>query len=281
MKKIILTAAITGAETTREKNPALPLTAEEQAADAKACVSAGAAIIHLHVRDKDGKPSQDLAYFNNSIAAIQAACKPEPIIQLSTGGAAGDTVKKRIEPVIHLRPEMASLNVGSMNFGADVFINHPQDVIEMARQFHKAGVMPEVEVYDPSHIGIAKELVKNGLINRPVHYQFVLGVPGGLNGDIRNLLFMRDSIDPQDSWGVAGIGRFELPLAVHAMIMGGHVRVGLEDNVYFYRGVLAQSNAQLVQRIADIAKTAGLELATPQEARDALGIGRCEIKTKK
>lgn len=272
MEKIILTAAITGAETTREKNPALPLTPAEQAADAAACVAAGAAIIHLHVRDKEGRPSQDPGDFKRAIEAIRAACRPEPIIQLSTGGAAGDSPESRLEPIIRLKPEMASLNVGSMSFGEDVFINHPRDVAEMARHFQQAGVVPEVEVYDPSHIDIAKTLVKKGLINRPVHYQFVLGVPGGMGGDIRNLVFMRDSIDPRDSWGVAGIGRFELPLAVHAMMMGGRIRVGFEDNVYFARGVLAKSNAQLVKRIADIAAAAGLTLAAPQEARRMLGI---------
>jgi 3-keto-5-aminohexanoate cleavage enzyme len=272
MKKLIITAAITGAETTREKNPALPVTPEEQARDARACVEAGAAIIHLHVRNKDGNPSQHLSDFKRSMDAIQAECNPVPIIQLSTGGAIGDSIEKRTAPLVQLRPEMASLNVGSMNFGDDVFINHPGEVAQLAAIFKKKGVVPEVEVYEPGHIGIARRLVDSGLMDKPVHYQFVLGVPGGLGGDIKSLVFMRDHIDADDSWAVAGIGRFELPLAVHAIMMGGNVRVGLEDNVYFKKGQLASSNAQLVERIARIAKEVNRDIASPREAREELGL---------
>lgn len=272
MKKLILTAAITGAETSKEMNPALPVTPEEQAADAKACVEAGAAIIHLHVRGSDGKPSQNLEDFRASIEAIRNACDPKPIIQLSTGGAVGAPMEQRIAPIVELKPEMASLNVGSMNFIDDVFINHPADVEKLAGHFKELGVIPEVEVYEPGHIDIAKSLVKKGLLGKPVHYQFVLGVPGGSNGEARNLVFMHESIDDDDSWAVAGIGRYELPLAVHAVAMGGYVRVGMEDNLYYHKGELATSNAQLVERIARVSKDIGREIASPDEAREVLEI---------
>lgn len=272
MNKLIITAAITGAETTKDMNPALPATPEEQAADAKACVELGASIIHLHVRNAEGTPSQNLDDFRASIEAIRGACGVKPIIQLSTGGAVGEAMEKRIAPAVELKPEMASLNVGSMNFCDDVFINHPHDVEKLAGHFRDLGVIPEVEVYEPGHIDIAKRLIKKGLLTHPVHYQFVLGVPGGMNGEVRSLVFMRESIDPQDGWAVAGIGRYELPLAVHAILMGGHVRVGLEDNVYYSKGVLARSNAQLVERITRVAREVGREVASPDEAKDYLGI---------
>jgi 3-keto-5-aminohexanoate cleavage enzyme len=267
MNKLIITAAITGAETTKKMNPALPVTAEEQARDAKACMDAGASIIHLHVRGEDGKPSQNLDDFRASIEAIRSVCDPTPIIQLSTGGAVGEAMEKRIAPIVELKPEMASLNVGSMNFMGDVFVNHPKDVEVLAKHFKRLGVVPEVEVYEPGHIGIAKQLIKKDLIDPPLHYQFVLGVPGGLDGKARSLVFMRESIDPQDTWAVAGIGRYELSLAVHSILMGGHVRVGLEDNVFYRKGELAKSNSQLVERIVRIANEVGREVATPAEVR--------------
>ena len=150
--------------------------------------------------------------------------------------------------------------------------NHPADVAKLAGHFKDLGVTPEVEVYEPGHIDIAKGLIKKNLLAHPVHYQFVLGIPGGMNGEARSLVFMQESIDPGDSWAVAGIGRYELPLAVHAVVMGGHVRVGLEDNVYYRKGELATGNAQLVERIARIAKEVDREIATPDEARADLGI---------
>jgi len=272
MKPLILTAAITGAETTKLMNPALPITPEEQAVEAVACVSEGAAIIHLHVRDSEGKPSQSIEDFRNSITAIRDACDPEPIIQISTGGAVGAPMSERVAPIVELKPEMASLNIASMNFGDDVFLNHPKEVEALAAEMKVLGVLPEVEVYDVGHIEIAKRLLKKGLLHHPIHYQFVLGVPGGLSGEARNLQFMIDSIDPEDSWAVAGIGRYELPLSVMAVAMGGEVRVGFEDNIYYNKGELAQSNAQLIGRVRRIAEEIGRPIATPTEARKILAL---------
>ncbi|MFH0800264.1 MAG: 3-keto-5-aminohexanoate cleavage protein [Pseudomonadota bacterium] len=272
MQPLIITAAITGAETTKEMNPNLPVTPEEQARAAAECVAAGAAVIHLHVRDSKGKPSQSLADFRASIDAIRAACDPKPIIQISTGGAVGAPMEERARPIAELKPEMASLNVASMNFGDEVFLNRPQDVKELAKKMFELGVIPEVEVYDAGHIEIAKRLLKNGFLAKPIHYQFVLGVPGGLSGEERNLKFMIGSVDEGDTWAVAGVGRYEFPLAELAVPLGGHVRVGFEDNVYYEKGVLAKSNAELVARVKRIAGDCGRAVATPQDARKMLGL---------
>jgi len=272
MKPLIITAAITGAETTREMNPNLPVTPAEQAAASAECVKAGASIIHLHVRDDEGRPTQSLDRFRASIEAIRQACPKETIIQISTGGAVGDPMEKRVAPIVELGPEMASFNVATMNFGDEVFVNDPKDVRALAKHMLDLGVVPEVEVYDAGHVEIAKRLLKEGLLKKPVHYQFVLGVAGGMSGEERNLRFMIDSIDEGDTWAVAGIGRWELPCATYAVKNGGFVRVGFEDNVFYEKGVLAKSNAELVARVARIASEAARPLATPSQAREMLGI---------
>lgn len=274
MQPLIITAAITGAETTKAMNPNLPVTPEEQAAAAAACVAAGAAVIHLHVRDESASPSQELAHFRAAIEAIRAACDPVPIVQISTGGAVGVPMRERMRPIVELGPEMASLNVGSMNFGDDVFLNPLPEVRELAKRMRERGVVPEVEVYEAGHVEIAQRLVREGILAHPIHYQFVLGVPGGMSGARRNLEFLRDSIEPEqgDSWAVAGIGRFELPLAEIAVAEGGFVRVGFEDNIFIQKGVLAESNAQLVEAVVAMAGKVGRPIATPREARKLLGL---------
>ena len=272
MPPLIITAAITGAETTKEMNPNLPVTPQEQAQAAAKCIKAGASIIHLHVRGSQGKPSQSLEDFRASIEAIRRACDPKPIVQISTGGAVGEPMDRRIAPIVELKPEMASLNIASMNFGDEVFSNPPDEVKKLAGHMREHGVVPEVELYDVGHIDIARRLAKAGLLSHPIHYQFVLGVAGGLPGEPRNLQFMVDSIDPQDTWAVAGIGRHELPLAVMAVVMGGRVRVGFEDNVYYHKGQLAKGNDQLVARIKRIADEVGRPVATPDQAREILGL---------
>lgn len=272
MKKLIITAAITGAETTKEMNPNLPVTPEEQARDAAACVKAGASIIHLHVRDRNKNPSQSLKDFKASIEAIKAACDPQPIIQISTGGAVGEAMEKRTKPIIELKPEMCSLNINSMNFFDEVFLNDPKDVEKLATEIKKIGVVPEVEVYDAGDIELAQRLQKKDLLGPKVHYQFVLGVPGGLSGEAYNIIHMQRMINPEDTWAVAGIGRYETPAAVMAVVMGGFVRVGMEDNIYYLKGELAKSNAQLVERISKISKEVGREVATPKEAKKIMEI---------
>lgn len=266
---VIITCAITGAETSREKQPNLPITPAEQAAAAEAAVKAGASIIHLHVREDDGRPSQRLERFEEAILAIRKKV-PSAIIQISTGGAIGESIENRSR-TLALKPEMASLNLGTMNFGDDVFFNHPRDIVNLASKMRQFEVMPELEIYEAGMLESAFRLAKQGILREPLHFQFVLGIPGGMSGDPKNLMHLVSLLPSnQYHWGVAGVGRFQLPLAVQALVMGGHVRVGFEDNIYYHKGELAQSNAQLVERIVRIAKELGREVATPDQARKLL-----------
>ena len=268
---VIITCALTGAETTKEKQPHLPVTPQEQAIAAQEAVEAGASIIHLHVREDDGSPSQRLERFEEAIEAIRKRC-PKVIIQISTGGAVGEKMERRSAPLT-LRPEMASLNLGTMNFGDDIFVNLPRDIVALGQRMHQLGVVPELEIYEVGMLESAFRLAKQGILREPLHFQFVLGVPGGMSGDPRNLVHLVSLLPSSEiHWGVAGIGRYQLPLAVQALVMGGHVRVGFEDNIFYHKGELAQSNAQLVSRVARIARELGREVATAEQARKMLKI---------
>lgn len=271
MEKLIITVAITGAELDKSKVPALPITPEEQAQAAKECVEAGASVIHLHVRDDQGKPSQELAHFKRTIDAIIKKCPVRPVLQFSTGGAVGEKMDRRIAPLT-LKPEMASFNTGTINFGEDIFVNTFSEMRELAKAMQQQNVIAEYEMYDAGHVDNLKKLIKEGVVKPPYHCQFVLGVPGALTGEVDTLVYLKSQLPPDSTWAVAGIGRYQLPLAVHAITMGGHVRVGLEDNIYYAKGQLAKSNAELVERIVRIAKEVGREVATPQEARKMLGV---------
>lgn len=271
MEKLILTAAITGAEISKDKCPVLPVTPDEQGLAAKECMEAGASVIHLHVRDDAGKPSQELAHFKRTVEAIRKHCPIMPVIQFSTGGAVGEAIERRIAPLT-LKPDMASFNLGTINFGEDIFVNTFADMRALAKAFADTKVMPEFEVYEVGHLDSLRKLIKEGLVHPPFHVQFVLGVPGALSGEIEHLVHLVRSLPEGAGWAVAGIGRYELPLSVHAMLMGGHVRVGLEDNLYFAKGQFATSNAELVKRITHLAKQFGREVATPDEARKMLGL---------
>jgi len=274
MEPLILTAAITGAETCRKDQPNLPISPEEQAAEAVACFEAGARIIHLHVRDDEGNPTQSLERFEAAIKAIKTAV-PEIIVQISTGGAVGEDFDKRLAPLC-LKPDMATLNAGSLNFGDDVFINRPPDIIRLAEAFKEYQVVPEIEVYESGMVDYVAKLIKKGIITHsPLHIQFVLGVPGGMNGSPKNVVYMAyhlKELIPSATWAVAGIGKYHIPASLTAMVMGGHIRVGFEDNIYYHKGVLAESNAQLVARMARIAAEIGRPLATPDQTREILGL---------
>ncbi len=271
MNPVILTCAITGAETTRERQPHLPITPEEQGIAAAEAMQAGASIIHLHVREDDGKPSQRLERFAQSMEQIRQRCGKEIIIQISTGGAIGEPIENRAAPLA-LKPEMGSLNLGTMNFGDDVFMNHPKDILVLAERMQQHGVMPELEVYEAGMIESGLRLVKQGVLSPPLHFQFVLGVPGGMSGEPRNLMHLMSMLPEGAHWGVAGIGRYQLPCAALALSLGGHVRVGFEDNVWYRKGELAKSNAQLVARVARIAAELDRPVANPREARKILGL---------
>ncbi len=271
MEKLIITAAICGAEVTKDHNPAVPYTIEEIGREALSAYKAGASIIHLHVREDDGTPTQNRERFEAAINEIKRLC-PDVIIQPSTGGAVGMSNEERLAPT-SLRPEMATLDCGTLNFGGDdIFVNTENTIIEFANRIYEMGIKPELEVFDKSMIDMALRLGKKGIIKSPMHFNFVLGVNGGISGEPRDLLFLHESVPHDATFTVSGIGRFEIPLATMSIILGGHVRVGFEDNIFISKGVLAKSNGELVEKVVRLAKELGREIATPEEARKILGI---------
>jgi 3-keto-5-aminohexanoate cleavage enzyme len=269
MEKLIITAALTGAEVTRDQQPALPISPQEIAFAAEECVKAGASIVHLHARNADGSATQDRDTYRKIITAIRERC--DVIIQVSTGGAVGMTPTERLAPVT-LAPEMATLSMGTVNFGDDVFMNHPADMEIFLRAMQEHGVKPELEIFDTGMITTVNRWVKKGVLQGPQHVDFVLGIPGGMAGTPQALLYMIEQLPSGSSWTVAGIGGAQLPLGTLAILLGGHVRVGFEDNVFYRKGELATSNAQLVARIARISLELNRPVATPDEARVILGL---------
>jgi 3-keto-5-aminohexanoate cleavage enzyme len=270
MNKLIITAAICGAEVTKEDNPNLPVTADELAQEALKAEKAGASIIHLHVRDQNGIPTQNKEVFKKAIDKMREY-GVKAIIQPSTGGAAGMTWEERIQS-IYLKPEMATLDCGTTNFGDEVFINDLPLMRNFAKEMEKLDVLPELECFEVGHIYNALKLKKEGLLNKHLHFDLVLGVSGAMPASIKNLLFMVEHLPDDATWTAAGVGRYQLELAYHTIIMGGHVRVGFEDNIFYKKGELAKSNAQLVKRIVRLAEEYGREIAAPFEARQILEI---------
>jgi 3-keto-5-aminohexanoate cleavage enzyme len=269
---LIITAAICGAEVTRDDNPNLPLSPGELAAEALRCEEAGASIIHLHVRDEEGKPTQDAKVFRAAMAAMEEA-GVRAIIQPSTGGAAGMSAEERIQPV-SLKPEMASLDCGTLNFGNEIFVNDAPLIRKFAGRMRAAGTVPELECFEAGHVATALKLAAEGLLSDHLHFNLVFGVPGAMPYSAGNLLFMAGLLPQGASWTASALGRHQLHAAVQAMLLGGHARVGFEDNIYYSKGILADSNAQLVARVARIAGELGRSLASPDQARDILGIAR-------
>lgn len=271
MQKVIITAAICGAEVTKDHNPNVPYTVEEIAREAKYAYDAGASIIHLHVREDNGEPTQSIDRFRECIDAIKVAC-PDAIIQPSTGGAVGMSDEERIQPV-NLYPEMATLDCGTCNFGGDeIFVNTENTIKEFGKKMIELNIKPEIEVFDKGMIDMAIRLNKKGFISDNMHFNFVMGVNGGISATYRDLIFMRDSIPESSTFTVSGIGKFQFDMIALGILMGGHVRVGFEDNVYMKKGVPASSNGEFVQRAASIVKELGREVATPKEARQILGL---------
>jgi len=272
MGDLIITVAGVGAETTREAQPSLPITAEEIGVDAARCREAGAAMYHLHVRRPDGTPTQDREVFAAAIAEIRK--RTDIIIQTSTGGAMGMTADERLQP-LELDPEMASLTTGTANFGDEVFFNDTALMKEFYQRMQARGVRPEFEIFEHGQIDNALRLVKEfGPAGPLMHWDFVLGVPGSMNGEPRNLMFLVDSIPKEGStWTCTGIGRWHMPAAMTALALGGNVRLGFEDNIFLHRRVLAESSAQLVERVVRVAGEWKREPATPDEARQILQLG--------
>lgn len=269
MEKCIITVAVNGAEVRREQQPALPYTPEEIALEVTKAHAAGAAIAHIHARWDDGSSTQSKERYQAIIEHIRSQC--DIIIQISTGGAVGMSIEERMDPLF-LQPEMATLSTGTVNFGDGVFMNSPKQIEQLASIMQQKGILPEFEIFEVGMIHNALQLAKKGLVQGHQHFDFVLGVPGAIPASIHNLLIMIQSLPEGATWTVAGIGRFQLPMAIHALLLGGHVRVGFEDNIFYNKGVLAHSNAQLVERIVRIAQEINRDIATPEEARRILGV---------
>lgn len=271
MEKLIITAAICGAEVTKEQNPAVPYTVEEIVREAKSAVDAGAAIVHVHVREDDGTPTQSKERFKECIDAIYKEC-PDVILIPSTGGAVGMTAEERLQPT-ELMPEMATLDCGTCNFGDDVFENTMPMMRAFGKRMMENNIKPEYECFEMGHLATVLNMAKKGQVpGAPMQFNFVLGVPGCTPATVENLAWLVNGIPTGSTWTATGIGRHAFTLAAAAIVMGGNVRVGFEDNLYLERGVLAKSNGELVAKVVRLAKELGREIATPAEAREILGL---------
>lgn len=269
MDPLIITVAGVGAELTREKQPGLPLTAEEIAADAEACADAGAAIYHLHVRAADGTPTMAVESFRATLEAIRA--RTEMIVQFTSGGAVSDTEEARIAP-LELKPDMASLTTGSVNFGDEVFHN-PRPLVERFYvHMRSLGIVPEFEIFEPGMIDNAQRLLRDHGDDHHRHFDLVLGVPGAMPAWPDAVGFLAAHLPEGASWSATGIGRSCVQVAGDAIGLGGHVRTGFEDVLYYEGRELATSNRQLVERVAGMAREAGRSLASVSEAREILGL---------
>lgn len=271
MKKMIITCAVCGAETTREHNPNLPLTPLEIADATYEAYLKGASIVHLHVRDKEGKATQDPMVFKEAIRLIRERC--DIVIEVTTGGAVGMTDDERVAVIQELEPEMASLDCGTVNFGDEYIVNTLPTMRRFAKEMIKYNVRPTLECFDISHVTAADILIKEGLLKAPLHYGFVMNVPAAIPYDIELLNLLVSRIPKNAFWTVMGVGRACVPAHYGAFALGtGFIRVGFEDNVYFDKGVLAESNAQLVERTAKLSREAGYEIANPADVREILSL---------
>ena len=285
--KTFLTCAVTGNITTPDQTPHLPVTPAQIADECLAAAEAGAAAVHIHVRDpQTGKPSMALELYREVFDTLRRA-HPELIINLTTGpggrfipsadnprvAAPGSTLVQpelRVEHVRVLKPDVCSLDLNTMNSGGDVVINTPRNVRIMAQIMREAGVKPELEIFDSGDMHLARDLIADGTLEGPGMWTFVTGVKYGFSSSPETLLYARSLLPAGAIWSAFGIGRFEFPIVAQAWLAGGHVRVGMEDNIYLEKGVLAQSNADLVRKAKRIIEDLGGALATPREARAML-----------
>jgi len=274
MEKLIVTVGITGSRITRQQTPYIPITPEEIAQSGIEAWKAGASILHIHVRDpKTGLGTQNLSIFKEVVDRLRR--ETDAILCLTTSGIPGRNlpVEERLQP-LELQPELVSFDAGSINMGENVFLN-PQEFLEtLAKETLSRGIKPELEVFEAGMVHTCLKYLERGLLKPPLHFQFVLGTPNGMPATAKSLLHLTEIIPQDSTWSVIGIGPGQLPMAMMAMAMGGHVRVGLEDNIYYSKGILAKSNAQLVERVVRIAREFGREIATPADARNQLGTGQ-------
>lgn len=268
----VVSVAITGSQPTKEQNPAVPITPAEQIESTHAAYEAGAALVHIHVRDDAGRPSSDPERFRQVQEGIRRHC-PDMIIQFSTGGR-GRAPAERGSALKH-RPDMASLATGSVNFATIIYENPPQLIDELAGSMRTFGIKPEIEIFDLAMLYNARSLLDRGLLEAPVHVQFVMGIPNALPAREKVLDFLVEELTeilPGATWTAAGIGRHQFTVAEWALARGGHVRTGLEDNIYLSKGVLAPGNAALVEKVVELCGRHGRRPATPSEARALLGL---------
>ena len=268
MEKLIVTAAITGGRVTREMTPHIPITPEEIVQSAYECWQAGAAIAHIHVRDpQTGLGTQDVEIFRQVVEPLRE--RTDLILCLTTSG--DFSTEERLAPV-DLKPELASFDAGSFNRGRSVYVNSPEFLDRAAEKMRENGVKPEFETFDLGMLITVLRMRDQGKLDEPLHFQFVLGTPWGAPATPKSLLHLLDHIPQSCTWSVIGAGRWQLPMCMLALVMGGHIRVGLEDSLYYAKGVLAESNAQFVERIVRISRECGRKIAKPAEARQILSL---------
>ena len=274
MDKLIISVGITGSRITRQQTPYIPITPEEIARSGIEAWRAGASILHIHVRDpKTGLATQDLAIFKEVVDRIRS--ETDAILCLTTSGIPGRNleIQERLVPLV-LEPELVSFDAGSINLGGCVFINLPEFLETLAKDILAMNIKPELEIFEVGMVNICARYLERGLLKPPLHFQFVLGTPAGMPATPKSLLHLLEIIPQGSTWSVIGIGSGQLPMAMMGMIMGGHIRVGLEDNIYYSRGVLARSNAELVERVVRIGEEFGREVANPKETRKILNLSK-------
>lgn len=272
-KKIIITVAVTGSRPTKKMNPVVPYSPKEIIEAAVECHKAGAAIAHIHVRDpKTGKPEFKVELFKEVLDGIQERCNM--IVNLTTSGLfleGRDIISQRLRP-IYLKPDICSFDLGSLNFQDRAFINPPQWGEAAAKCMQENGVKPEIEVFDVGHIYQAYDLIQKGFIDNPPYFQLCMAVKWGMEASPENLLFMMNKLPSNALWSVLGVAKAQLPMITMGILLGGHIRVGFEDNIYLEKGVLAKSNAQMVEMAVDLAERLRRQVATSNESRRILGI---------
>jgi 3-keto-5-aminohexanoate cleavage enzyme len=271
MADTIITIAPTGAWPTKEHNPAIPLTPREIAEDVFECWQAGAAVAHLHMRDDEGKGTMDKGRFIETVGRIRDCC--DVVLNLTTSGDLNATDETRMAHLIELKPELASYDAGTMNWmHSTLFINHPAFLEKLAQVMNENGVKPEIEVFDAGMFYNALHYVKKGVLRGPGYFQFVLGAAGGIGASVENLVFLKGLLPPDAVWSAFGIGAAHLPILFATLALGGHIRVGMEDNVLYAKGRLAKNNAEFVARAARIVREANGTVATPAGARQILDL---------
>jgi len=270
--KVILTVAPTGAWPSKKDTPHIPLQPKEIAEDVYACWKAGASIAHIHVRDDENLSSMDFDKFKETVELIRATdC--DIVINLTTSGQLGLADEDRMRHIIALKPELASYDCGSMNWAhSTVFENSPRFLEKLGAVMQENDIKPEIEIFDAGMVYNALYYLKKDFLKAPLHFQFVLGVPGGMTATVENLVFLKSLIPVDSTWGALGVGQGHLPVMYTTLALGGHVRVGMEDNIYYSKGVLAESNAAFVERTKRIVSEINKEIATPDEARKILGL---------